>query len=118
MKNKNDHKASNFWFGFALGSIAAVSAAYLAGTKKGRQISKKIIESFDDLEEDPSSFIEDIKGHLLSLKNNVEFEKEDYSETKEIKEEKKNFSTVQSIIDKIKGSNLQEKTNKKFFIKE
>ena len=43
MKKINNQHPSNFWFGFSLGTIAAVSAGYLLGTKKGREFLKKLM---------------------------------------------------------------------------
>lgn len=48
MKNNIQHP-TNFWFGFALGTISALSCTYLLGTKKGRDVLKKILECVENL---------------------------------------------------------------------
>jgi len=50
MKNQPELKTSNFWFGFALGTITAAGLGYLLGTKSGRLTTQKILEFFDDWE--------------------------------------------------------------------
>jgi hypothetical protein len=48
---KNKEQPSNFWFGFALGTIAAVGSSYLLGTKNGRDLTKKLLDLTENLEE-------------------------------------------------------------------
>lgn len=50
MENQS-HKVSNFWFGFALGSLTAGVASYLLGTKKGRKRLQQILEWSENFEE-------------------------------------------------------------------
>jgi hypothetical protein len=47
----NNHKLTQFWFGFALGSVAIGAGAFLFGTKKGRSIVKRLVEYSENLEE-------------------------------------------------------------------
>ncbi len=49
MKNNTQHP-TNFWFGFALGTVSALSLTYLLGTKKGRDVLKKTLESIENLD--------------------------------------------------------------------
>lgn len=50
MKNNNDQH-TNFWFGFAVGTIAAAAGSYLLGTKDGRNTVKKLLVLSENLEE-------------------------------------------------------------------
>lgn len=58
MADQNNHKASNFWFGFSLGATAAVCVSYLLGTKKGRERLTKILELSENLPEVIQEFLE------------------------------------------------------------
>ena len=86
MKKINNHHPSNFWFGFSLGTIAAISAGYLLGTKKGREFLKKLVEYAEQ-------FPEKIPELINELKKNS-------PESKEIKPF--GLKTIDSIINKIK----------------
>lgn len=86
MKKINNHHSSNFWFGFSLGTLAAVAAGYLLGTKKGRLLLKKLLEYSDQ-------FPEKIPELIDGLKKN-------FPEVKEIK--LPGLKTIDSIINKIK----------------
>ena len=48
---KSKESPSNFWFGFALGTIAAVGSSYLLGTQNGRDLTKKLLDLTENLEE-------------------------------------------------------------------
>ena len=58
---KNKEQTSNFWFGFALGTMAAVGSSYLLGTKNGRDLTKKLLDLTENLEEN----LDLIKTELL-----------------------------------------------------
>jgi len=61
-QNNSSHKASNFWFGFSLGLIAAASASYFLGTKKGREKLTKLIELSEDLPENVHKLLNSYSG--------------------------------------------------------
>ncbi|MCL5091419.1 MAG: hypothetical protein M1342_01155 [Patescibacteria group bacterium] len=51
MKNQTNHQSSNFWFGFAVGSLCAAGAGYFLGTKSGRATTQKMLDLFDNWED-------------------------------------------------------------------
>lgn len=63
MKN-NDHKSSNFWFGFALGTIGAVASTYLLGTKNGRKTMQQVLDLTEDLENNVEALTHELKKEL------------------------------------------------------
>lgn len=48
---KNKQKVTNFWFGFSLGGLTIGLAAFLLGTKRGREILHKVLEMTENLDE-------------------------------------------------------------------
>ena len=61
----DQHKKTNFWFGFALGATTASTALVLLGTKKGRQTLKKALELSEGLEETLFENVKDLGAELL-----------------------------------------------------
>lgn len=65
----------NFWFGFLLGGILSAGGLFLFGTKKGRQLLKKILESTEELEDSLADIISELEekveenSHLIPSKN-------------------------------------------------
>ncbi len=60
MTSQNHHKLTQFWFGFALGTVAIGAGAFLFGTKKGRSVLKNLMEYSENLEENLVSLGEEI----------------------------------------------------------
>lgn len=110
MENQSNHRVSNFWFGFLLGSAVAGSSAFFLGTKKGRKTLQKILELSENLEENIILIAEGLGDELK------EKAKEIYEEVE--KPGKKDFLTISSVLSKIKSLAPQSSSNKKrFFIK-
>ncbi len=63
--DKTDHKISNLWLGFAFGAITTSVVAFLLGTKKGREILKKLLELTENLEENILIVAEEIEETLI-----------------------------------------------------
>ncbi len=51
MPNQNNHRASNLWLGFLFGAATATTLAFFLGTKKGREMLKKLLDVSENLEE-------------------------------------------------------------------
>ncbi len=64
MENQN-HKVSNFWLGFALGSLAAGVGSYLFGTKKGRKRVQQILDWSENLEENLLLLGEELEENVI-----------------------------------------------------
>lgn len=111
MKKISNHPhPTNFWFGFALGTFAAGSAAYLLGTKKGRETLKKIVTYCEEHEEDSFEFLQKIQKFINQKVSTIEIpsgEKEKGSPQ---------LSNIESLIDRISHV-TQKKEVKKFFAK-
>lgn len=109
MENPNNHRVSNFWFGFAIGGVTISAAFFFFGTKKGRQTLKTLLEASENLEENFLTILEELEENLE--------EKEE--EIKEILTKKpKNYNLVY-LLDKIKKFTPYTKKHvKKFFVRE
>lgn len=83
MADQNNHKATNFWFGFSLGILTCGTAGYLFGTKNGRKTLKNLLDLTENLE-----------GNLTDIIQELENEKEPV---------KKIASTISTVIDKVKS---------------
>lgn len=111
MKNPNSHP-TNFWFGFAVGSITAAATGYFLGTKQGRQTLKKIIEYAETVEEHEGPvLLEHIKNAMKTISQN----------TSEIGEEapvlERPPQSIENIMEKIKTVVQPKKYVQKFFAK-
>ena len=99
MKN-NSGAPSNFWFGFALGTIAATAGSYLFGTKNGRDTIEKILDFSENLEENLQLLNAELKKELKlpEHKINITEEKKHIEEAvMQVKESK----PLGSILEKI-----------------
>lgn len=90
MKNQNK-PPSNFWFGFSLGIIAAVIAGYLVGTKKGRELLKKIVDISEHFPDKLPELITEIEK-LFTDKNKEKLLPK--------------LTSIETIINKIKHSSI------------
>lgn len=61
----DEHKKTNFWFGFALGATTASTALVLLGTKKGRETLKRALELSEGLEETLFENAKDLSHEIL-----------------------------------------------------
>lgn len=110
MENQNKPQVSNFWFGFLIGSTIAASTAFLLGTKNGRKTLSKLLELSENLEENIVLLAEEL-GEEFKLKAqelNIEIPKAN----------KKDRSTIGTILNKISNLSPQQSKKQKFFIKE
>ena len=90
----NEHKSSNFWFGFALGTIGAVASSYLLGTKNGRKKLQQILDITENLEDNLDLLTTELKKELKKVGD---------------KEEQAIEEKLPQVIDSV-GSMLQAKT--------
>lgn len=110
---KNKEQPSNFWFGFALGTIAAVGSPYLLGTKNGRDLTKKLLDLTENLEEN----LEFIKTELVK-----EMEKQPQTENPSLKPPEPHSHTEQKqkplaeILNKINSLTPHLHSDQKKFI--
>lgn len=94
LKAEEKHKLSNFWTGFAVGSVLVSASALMLGTKKGRETLKKLLEISENLEE-----------NLLSLAEEAEekiFQKTDDIKNNFDKATERNKTHLGTLLDKIK----------------
>ena len=111
MDDISKHKASNFWFGFALGITASGAALYLLGTEKGREALKKIIDFAEKT--DIEKVLEEV---VAKFEAGIEKTKERAQEHHST--QGKQNSGLHSLIDKIESFSSEDKKNKRFFVKE
>lgn len=115
MKSQNNHP-TNFWFGFAVGTLGAAIAAYLVGTKKGRHNLKKLIEFSENMEENTPNLISGIHETLNSLADlGHNFQTTEHHAPHEKTLHKTN--SLENVISKIKQATQPDKYVKKFFAK-
>lgn len=96
MPNQNEHKTSHLWLGFAFGTATTLTLTFLLGTKKGREILKKLLEVSENLEENLLALGEELEEELL--KKGKEFKKDlktlpDQSTLRDVREKIKNRLT-------------------------
>jgi hypothetical protein len=67
------------WIGFGLGASLTLLVSFFLGTKKGREMLKKILEVSENLEEDVLKMAEEVEGMLIhkteQVKNHAETSK-------------------------------------------
>jgi hypothetical protein len=115
---ENQNKLSTFWLGFILGAIATGAGAYFFGTKKGREMLKKILELSENLEENLLIIGEELEEELGETGKQI---KETLMElpNKINQQDNKTSKGIDSLLNKISMlSPNQKKSDKKFFIKE
>ncbi len=116
MEKQNSHKVSNFWFGFSLGGLTIGLAAFLFGTKKGRETLKKFLELSENLEENALELEKYLERVIAENKDDIA------DELRKIPQHlgenlEKGHHTLDSLLDKIKVLSPEKNSNpvKKFF---
>ncbi|OGK09253.1 hypothetical protein A2767_06950 [Candidatus Roizmanbacteria bacterium RIFCSPHIGHO2_01_FULL_35_10] len=75
--NQNHNRNSNLWLGFAFGAISATTIAFFLGTKKGREMLKKLLELSENLEENAIVIAEQIEEAIMEKADKVSEQKQD-----------------------------------------
>ena len=70
--NQKHCQEGNFWFGFLIGGIVGAGGLFLFGTKKGRRLLKKILESAEELEESLPEIINEVEEKIEENKEKIE----------------------------------------------
>lgn len=113
---KHEPKSNtNFWFGFALGSITLTAVAYLMGTKKGREKLKQLIEYADTMQDMPEelfALLPSIREMLKKSGTGLEDSAENVTSIPQ-----KLTQTLESVMEKVKNSAEEKKEGKKYFMK-
>ena len=114
MKKQNNTHPTNFWFGFAIGTLGAAIAAYLMGTKKGRQNLRKFIELSENIEENSPDLISGMHETLNAV---AELGHHLQPATEVNEKSLPKTGSMDTIISKIKHATHPDKYVKKFFAK-
>jgi len=114
------HHKSNFWMGFAFGSVMAGLSIYAFGTKKGREQLKKILELTENMGEDFDGVLDLLRQEFKDKDLADGIQKISESFEKHLSPETKKSFNLSSVINKIKNLNSshKQKSVKKFFVKE
>ncbi len=119
MEKQNSHKVSNFWFGFSLGGLTIGLAAFLFGTKKGRETLKKFLELSENMEENAIELEKYLERVIAENKDNIadELKKIPQHLEADLSNFKKDHHTLNSLLDKIKILSPEKNSSpvKKFF---
>lgn len=67
MTSPKEH-SSNFWFGFAFGSLAVVAGSFFLGAKDGRDFLKRLLDFTEDLEKN----LENVQEEMHEVKKKAE----------------------------------------------
>ncbi|QQG44534.1 MAG: hypothetical protein HYW86_01300 [Candidatus Roizmanbacteria bacterium] len=113
MKKQNNHP-TNFWFGFALGTLSTAVAVYLLGTKQGRHKLKKVLEMSENIENISPDLIKSIPEVLNVIVNH---DNDDQPTQHNQEKTLQKVHTIENVIDKIKNAAQPSKYVKKFFAK-
>ncbi len=65
MENTNQHRITNFWFGFSMGITLSVVASFFLGTKKGRVYLKKFIDIAENIDDYIADFSKELESNVL-----------------------------------------------------
>jgi gas vesicle protein len=117
-KHDNIHHTSNFWFGFAMGTVSLAAIAYLLGTKKGREKLKQLVEYADTVEDMPEELFAMLPTIKDMLKNTEEKVSEALPEgtSEKIADTAHDASkSLSSILEKVKTTAEEKIEQKKFF---
>lgn len=108
MKTSHNYP-TNFWFGFALGTVSAITLSYLLGTKQGRELLKKLVKVSEHLDETSPDFL----GALTEISQVFRGEKQQLNP----QIEKQTNSSLTNVLDKIRHATQPPTYIKKFFSK-
>jgi len=115
MINSQSHqKPTNFWFGFALGVLAAGSASYLLGTKKGRKSIEDFLKLSSNMEENFIDFAEIIQYFANRSDSSLNMNPPVLPSQKYYQKSNSVGSSLSSIMDKIKDASSSKKKGQKF----
>jgi len=67
---------NSLWVGFAFGAVTASALVFLLGTKKGRDLLKKILDVTDNLQENALFIAEQIEEAFIEKEKNPTIHKE------------------------------------------
>jgi len=120
VNSASEQHKSNFWTGFAFGSVVIGLSAYALGTKKGREQLKKVLELADNMGEDFDGVLETLKKEFKETDFPGEIKKISESFEKHLNPETKKSFHLSTIISKIKNLTppQNQKQVKKFFVKD
>ena len=107
---------TNFWFGFAIGSISAVAIAYLLATRQGRETLKKLISLSENLGERSPEFKSLLQDVMSSLRNKKDIQTE-APPALSAQQSQPHFSNLSNVLDKIREVTHGNTSVKKFFSK-
>ena len=119
-KPEHQHPNTNFWFGFALGSITLSGLAFLMGTKKGREKLKQLVDYADTIQDMPEelfNLIPAVKDILKGSENSGEASSSSKTNHHDHSIPEKITQSLESVIEKVKHSSEEKKEGKKYFIK-
>ncbi|MBI4004506.1 YtxH domain-containing protein [Candidatus Roizmanbacteria bacterium] len=116
---RNQHNTpTNFWFGFAVGSMSAMITTYLLATKQGRETLKKLIELSENLGERSPEFVSLLQNVAASLRNRGDRQTEAPPSLPSASQPQSTYSSLSSVLDKIRGATQGTPSVKKFFTKD
>lgn len=67
---ENKKKIENFWFGFSLGALLGGVGLFFVGTKTGRSLLLKIIQSAEEIESYLEKYLKEINEEKKEEKDN------------------------------------------------
>ncbi len=70
--NQKQKPENNFWFGFLMGGVLGASGLFLFGTKKGRELLKKTLESTEELENSLADVFSELEEKIENNKEKIE----------------------------------------------
>lgn len=76
-EKEHGNSKSNLWLGFAFGAISATAIGFFLGTKKGRQILKKLLDLSENLEDNAMVLAEQIEEMILEKADKNTDQKQD-----------------------------------------
>ncbi len=118
---KDNPPNTNFWFGFALGSITLTAAAYLLGTAQGRVKLRQLIEYADSMNDLPEEFFKILPTIKDMLNSGDTANKSNHHEKEHASIPDQITQSMESLIEKVKHTAEDKDSHadriKKYFIK-
>lgn len=103
----HNQQNGNFWAGFSAGMVFAGVSLFVMGTKQGRHIARKVLESVDDLD----GVIDELVAEL-----NTEGDKHHLKKTSDSAEEAP--QKIHDVLDKIMSVLPTRRQVKQYFVKD